>query len=263
MNVKTLEHLIHSKTEWQKTIEEARAILRYDPSWSWEQRRQWDDQDCLANKQLTNFMALTFLAEKVINATEFSGQKALEHYWMACFYNDYKALGLDAIQLWPPHWEASRRVFPYLEWGIDYDPGTNVFRLEIPQRLLTKELLKEITDIKAILTDKRKGWVPPDIHQAKVQGEKFQQKQEVAEQIERIASGAITFTEALQEEYKRTLIDNIGQISSSPNRYARLEKLQLFRKRARERVRNRLKRAAIPIEYIHCNWWTKVEEAIL
>jgi len=208
-------------------------------------------------------MALTFLAEKVVDATEFPRQKTLELYWIACFYNDYEALGLDAIKLWSTHWEAPRRIFPYLEWMIGYDPEREIIHLDVPKRLLTKEFLNEIPAIKAKVTGEKKGVVSPDIHRAKVSGERFQQKHEVTDQIRRIAIGEITYTEALQEEYKRTLIDNRAKINSSPNRYVRLEKLQSFRRKVRERVRNRLKRISLPVEYKPCNWWTKIEENIL
>jgi len=260
MNVQTFERILHQKEAWHRTIREARYISNYDSSWTWEQRNLWDQQDNAVNKHLTNFMWLTFLAEKVVIELGFPDQKTLELYWIACFYNDYKSLGLNAITLWSSYWEAPRRVFPYIEWQISYDSNKKVFSLEIPEILTVEDVSKALPSLKAQLTGRRKGEVLPDTHRAKLRPEFLMLKPEVENQIRRAASGEITYADALKEEYRRWLEIERHQINSAPDIYAKLTKLQSLRRRVRERVRQRYKRAGLPCEYSRHDWWTQIEE---
>lgn len=263
MNFRTFERLLHSKDEWHQSIEDARTLLGYNPSWSWDERRQWDDRDWPYDRQHNNFAALTLLAEKALDLLGFRGNKALELYWMACFYNDYGTLGVDAIMLWPSHWDSPRRVFPYIEWHAGFDSDKQEFHVRFHKDIPIDEIAKELKNYKAVITGEPTGVVSQDIHRAKVRRETFIEKPEITDQMRRVAIGELNFVKALQEEYEKAVQNEFDVINSIANRDSRQDYLRRLRRKVTERVRNRFRRHGLPTDYKHVNWWGEIEESFL
>ncbi|MFC1905187.1 hypothetical protein ACFLXL_00065 [Chloroflexota bacterium] len=263
MNFRTFERQLHAKKEWHQTIDQARSALRYDLSWSWEQRRQWEGRGCHYDNSKVNFEKLVTLAEKAVASIGFAGKVEIELYWMGCFYNDYKKLGLEAIKMWPPHWIEPKRVYPYIGWEVEFDPGTNVFTVRFHKDMPIDEIAGDLKHYKSMVTGIEKGKVSPDIHRAKVRTEVYIEKPEIWEQIKRAAAGELTFTQAVKDEYRRALEENIDRIKSDLAGLGRQRYLVKLRKDTKEMVRNRFKRRGLPTDFNRGNWWDAIEKEIL
>jgi hypothetical protein len=262
MNLKTFENLLHAKAEWHQTIEEARLTLRYATAWPWEERRMWENEDCIVDKRFTNFMMLTFLAEDAVKSLGFPEQITLQLYWMACFYNDYKHLGLDEIKLWSTYWAEPRRVYPYVELKVSYDNVRKTYSIEFHELITASEVKPQLADLLSIASRKKKGEVTQDIHRAKVRRDIFIASPEARDQIKRAALGELTYTDALKEEYGRTIEGQKDKIQSISDKYTRESRLQSIRRRVREKVRQRFRRAGLPIQYKRCKWWIEPEDSL-
>ncbi len=138
MDIETLEHALHMWPPWQKTIDEARASLGYDPAISEEQKVQWSKR--LGWQSYDQVKRLAGFALQLLDLPE-----SFERYWVACFYSDYLRPegGIDYEQIR----QGGARVRPPNPIRLRLTPATGgrwkSFRLDGSLRLVTKADIDE------------------------------------------------------------------------------------------------------------------------